>query len=538
MSTWREVYRPSGRVRTARLILWFFLTLPLTLLSGYLLCLAFRLGLYIEFIAPIVAALPALLATWITVRQGHCRNRWIGAATGAAVGLVALLSSYQIDLAYETGLAQIYRVERLPEYIQHRLKTDRVEWLQRMPAKVPAEKSNPNARDYILFTADALVLVLLSIWAGWGRARRPFSEKHQSWFHEHLVNIPRSNAYILRDILSEHDPEALARAARKSSVDPVSGWGEMRLYYVPYEPATPVYLTLRVHPGLAPWQIGSRKLAGPVKLTPHEACALAERLRPPGCKAAAVLTVQPVEDQPPLSAAGGTIEEISPGEVAGIRQGRTYALLVAINLLPLVLGLLIVIGLIIALAVYWSALGRPGQLAFAFIIMSVIVGTLAFAVRYADELPIRLQRRWCMAAIRRRAQPLVDPDDPEATYVEFVPRKNWGKIMFNNADDIGFLKVDRHRQMLLFEGDRQRWSIPAASIESCEMEEFCIGQPEPKERNIFALAVVRANVAGQVWEAPLLPARTTGRRPLGKVRRQWCRRLFDTIHHDLLAGIE
>src|SRR5262249_4550790 len=50
-------------------------------------------------------------------------------------------------------------------------------------------------------------------------------------------------------------------------------------------------------------------------------------------------------------------------------------------------------------------------------------------------------KRKVRKAFRWRPDCNVDPDDPEATFVEVVPRQNWGKLMLETATDVGFLLV-------------------------------------------------------------------------------------------------
>jgi hypothetical protein len=543
MAFQRERYRASNRVKWSALLIWSILTFPLTLLSGYLLCLAFRSNAYLLFAVSSLAMLPALGVAFVVVAMGKCRNRWLGALVGLATGLIALLSSYQFDYASNAGFDQIHRLDRLPDYMKERFRTDQLDrFYVRLPAprgpdghalQLPFGQASSN---WILFLGDALLIVLLPTLVAEVRARRPFSERHGRWLYEHNVTIKRDSARRIAWLLEQDDAEALADAVEMGSHEPLLGWGQLRLYYLPYEPATPVYLSVQFHSGTFSFGFRKSKLADRVLLSPDEGAALAERLKPPGATIATVLEVEPATNEPLSAAASAAIDELPADEVAGVLSGRAFSILVAANFLPLIVGLLIVVGQIVALVMTWSALGMLGRLLMFAGIFGVIVGTLAFAARYADELPIRLQRRWLIAAIRRRPMPLFDPEDADAVWVELVPRKNWGKVMFNNAEEIGFAKIDARRRLLLFEGDRQRWSIPATGIESCELEEFCIGLPEPKERNLFVLAVLKVNRDGQIWEAPLLPARPDGRRPPGKVRRQWARSLRNKIRDGLLQS--
>jgi hypothetical protein len=74
-------------------------------------------------------------------------------------------------------------------------------------------------------------------------------------------------------------------------------------------------------------------------------------------------------------------------------------------------------------------------------------------------------------------------------------------MMLESAADVGFLKVDEARSCLLYEGDVERWRIPAKSVLSCEVEEFVVGEGGHGAQS-FYVAVLRADVSGQVWEAP------------------------------------
>src|SRR5206468_8997785 len=91
------------------------------------------------------------------------------------------------------------------------------------------------------------------------------------------------------------------------------------------------------------------------------------------------------------------------------------------------------------------------------------------------------------------------PDDPDAVFVEIVPRENWYRLMLETATDVGFLKIDTQSNQLLFEGDKQRYIIPADSVLSATVERF-----SPAGGNIlYWITVLKATVNGLVWEAPI-----------------------------------
>jgi hypothetical protein len=137
----------------------------------------------------------------------------------------------------------------------------------------------------------------------------------------------------------------------------------------------------------------------------------------------------------------------------------------------------------------------------------IAAGVLAVAVsaywglRHPTGLADRYLRTLARREILSRPDGIVDPDDPEAIFVELVPRQNWKRLMLETATDVGFLVVDETRQEVLFEGDRERMRIPAAAILSCEVEQIVIG--EWASAGIpFYLIVIRAQHPSGARELP------------------------------------
>src|SRR5262245_54493706 len=122
MSSVREIYQPSGRVAWARTLIWFVLTLPLALLSGYLLCEALRAGIYVIILAPAICMLPAVGGVALALWLGHCRNAWVGAFSGLVASVLAFASSYQIQHAREAGFGLLNALDQLPDYVVKRFR--------------------------------------------------------------------------------------------------------------------------------------------------------------------------------------------------------------------------------------------------------------------------------------------------------------------------------------------------------------------------------------------------------------------------------
>jgi hypothetical protein len=118
-----------------------------------------------------------------------------------------------------------------------------------------------------------------------------------------------------------------------------------------------------------------------------------------------------------------------------------------------------------------------------------------------------------LAEFEERPDCVVDLTNPDAILLEVIPRRNWGKLTLENAEDQGFLCIDPEARQLLFEGDKNRYRIPAETVLSCEVEVM-----NPSESRSAPIACVvlkfRDERIGE-REAPLLPRRTISGNHLG-----------------------
>jgi hypothetical protein len=117
--------------------------------------------------------------------------------------------------------------------------------------------------------------------------------------------------------------------------------------------------------------------------------------------------------------------------------------------------------------------------------------------------PARCYLRWLRERIDTRPDAIVAADDPDAFFVQIIPRENWRISMGENASDVGLLRVDYKRKELRYEGDLERWTVPAESVMSIRLELFTppAGLPLLNEHTVAMLAVDLGD--RDVWETPL-----------------------------------
>jgi hypothetical protein len=505
-------YRPSGRVNLLRLAVVFPLAAAYALLIGYLLCKAFHNGLYITVLAPIIAGMLTAAAAFAVVFLGHCRNRVIGALAGLVLGAGMYLSYFQFDFAHLAGFRNLHRVDALPMWVRLRVLTDERQ-------QVGANANNTNRpigpRDdvdrafrWLFFAFESALAVLPAAVLGWVTAAAPYSERHRRWMTTHKLRCAGGAGEDVADaVLADDPPERVAEyyqpaAGRADELD------ELQIDYLLNEPDSPVFLSLvLVTNATNPKKMRRKTVISRRVLTADQATALATAISIPharfGPDEARRQTGAAASDVP-----AGRVFELPDAEARQIlTRGMIYRA-GTVQLAPLLLGLGIAGALGFAAYANWDDWSDVVRAVVVAAGIAAPVAACVYLVRYEGTLPALYYRRKTRAVIQTRPEPVVEADDPDAVFVEHIPRANWHRLMLQNATDIGLFKVDTRRRMLLFEGDRERWVIPAEGVLSCEVEEFTeLGQEENK-CNLHAVVVLTANIDGRVWEAPLSPRPT------------------------------
>jgi hypothetical protein len=98
-------------------------------------------------------------------------------------------------------------------------------------------------------------------------------------------------------------------------------------------------------------------------------------------------------------------------------------------------------------------------------------------------------------------------DETNLTPVEVYDRSVWTAVLFKSLDS-GFLQVDAPRRMLRFEGEKNRWEIPASALTSCRIEHCHVGSEANQNAEQRFLVAIAAQQNGEPWEVGLMPTRT------------------------------
>lgn len=117
--------------------------------------------------------------------------------------------------------------------------------------------------------------------------------------------------------------------------------------------------------------------------------------------------------------------------------------------------------------------------------------------------PARCYLKWLRLRIDRRPDAIVLSDDPDAFFVQIIPREKWTVSMGENAGDVGLLRLDGRRQELRYEGDLERWVVPAEAVRSFRLESFTPSGGLPTLNRYTVVMLVVDLDDGEVLETPL-----------------------------------
>jgi hypothetical protein len=521
----RDVYVASGGLRP---LPFFALSLVLFAAAGVMavaLAMLYWSGWYLIGLAAALAALPLAGICFLAVTVGHCRSRAAVVVVGIIATLICYLGYYHVDLLGTVGARHLLRVDLLPQYIAWRMNNDVIEDVgKQQPNNPPPGDLGKIIFNWVFFALDFAFIGGLTIAAGWVAAGKPYDEEREQWLAQTTIHLPAGSGRGLLGSLNAGNLAAL-QAELQASGEAASPHCAVALYHAKEglrdgplaTPPVASYLAVaEVSPAAGNKTPQRHELALFWRLSDDEFAIFRDRC----------LTVVPLPPVPSptlvdggKTAAAEAYVEPVPAPYAGVALNpATNRMATAIGLTPIIAFLVACIGC--GVAAYLS--NTPAMMVL-FIAAATVVGIsgILFTIWFADYLPSRCLYRVLCRELELRPGKLVHVNDAGVEVIQVVPRSHWSQVMLEDAADVGLLMIDRQRQMILFEGDHERWVIPAASIQSCEVVDYVPGQGQTTANGLrFYLAALQVNVGGKLWEACITRRQISFQRRTTKVRQR------------------
>jgi len=506
-------YLPSGGIRSFRLPIVLIGLVGTSIGIGAVYFTLLSHGWYLAALSVLV---PVMLScgfmSW-AVRFLHCRNRVLAATLGACCGLLGLAIYFHID-QHVRWQAPLTAVQRLPGYIAFRMETDQWVWYRKgaiLQPQVATADVEPVGRftlegaaswNWRLFLLEALAMTLAPLATGLRGAKRPYSERWHRWCESESLYLKKESVAALRKALDEGTVEEWVKAGPRVVTDR-QRHRKLKLWYAPSddpeEGMTEVLISVNDEP---PLRLKTREAAAFVDLLPalRSCCGAKPLSEPPSLR-----------DFDPKCSHIWKIPKASRQRRLAIGKELKKAIKGLRMALPVGLMMIVLIGGAWSLN-QWVV--KPGM-AERWVVPAFILGLgLPLAIWIGLRWPF--QRLWqahlddaqraVIDMISRRHDAIVRYNDPLALYAEMLPRRLWesgGSIARKDSNE-GLMRLAEDREAVLFEGENERFLIPADSIVSAKIE--ALPGVWRSVEGLFCV-VLRVKLEAGTWELPFFPLR-------------------------------
>jgi len=530
----RSYFKPSGGVEWSSFASWLLVPFAVAAALAGVLFWLFKVGHYYVGIVPALAALVVAACLKLAVNKGNCRSRLVAGAAGICAGVTLYLGYYYCGMVYHLGPETASRLDLLPTYIRFRTHSDVLRDTHES-RKNDAPRNGNTLANWGVFGFESVLVLAFTVGGAVGRAKKPYCETCRKWMLRQVTHFEPSKAAELVEAFRNNSARTLALLAAEPvfatvpstmlAVDFCSSLQEGSARDCAcYGSLKNITRAGNNSPVLDRFDSAHGKvLVRSLALSSDEVAALGGRFEVlasvAGRPAVAAFVSQPRADIGSLESNDQPTAQINPVGSDWAGKVLTKRTALAATAWAFAAWLFLFAGL--GLLVWGGVTAFPDDKTFvspetkSLGIAVMAVGAMLFlstALLFFIN-PNYLGNRYLLKVVRRefarRTGCVVEPTEPDALFVEIVPKLNWGKMALENASDVGFLFVDKARREILFEGDKERWRIPAAAVLSCDVDYFVEGQGTHGATKLFYV-VLRARRPGQFWEAPIRERSGTG----------------------------
>lgn len=507
--TSRTAYCPTGNVNWLK----FFPALAFAAGVAVLMacCLHFLrvVGFYFVLVIPALAALVVGCAWMLGLNWSHCRSPRAASGGGVVLGLLLYFGYVHVGLIQLIGVGNAHRIDLLPKFVHFRMKTDVLR-----DAHAPRDAGNNQGPDrmqqafnWFFFGGDVLVVIGVIVGTGRKWSSKPYCELCEKWMKSDLLKLSLGSSATLWKALQEGTSPDVDRCLASKVAENAAG-SSLTIEYCPACPehgrTSPVYLTIT--DGI---QLASRAALHPAEVVtlaaayPNLKGGIADsRLLEKVESAADDIEIAHADQAAEWLGKFARIEAIEEHDAGTILTRQNAILKLLISIVPPIIGLILG-GM--PFVVLMNRPLAPPEWVFgiaAFWMATCFFFACAWVIFFRHFVPGRFMFGKTRQAFEGRAESAVDLGNPSLIFVAVVPRAHWGKTMMETATDIGFLNLDAERREVVFEGDRQRYWIPAESIIEVKHDFYVEAVQHEYQRSptFHHFVVLRAMTTTGPWE--------------------------------------
>ena len=481
----RAKYEPDGYADWVKLFAAFSVCLVVSGIVAAGLAFMLYAGFYFIVFVPMLAALGCASAMWYAVDISDCRSTFIAGVLGAVVCLTSYVGSYHASMLWVAGFEHAHRIDLLPKYIALRWKHDTVDDARELHGDNRArfQRQRPSTLRFwanaVLFAFEASITAAFGFVISRRAAMRPYCPKHQEW----LVG-KKSPVRISPRALGER--QTIQSQLANRSVQ------ELTLYHCCNAMAghdrCPIFLSATRQVDSSSPAKKADHVVDRVRLHSNEEQEFAVLL-PPDRFARQSQDVANRSDRDfdldgtsevPSHADGykprlATVGAVEPPWGGQLTSPRQRAIGTAICCLPILTLIGALAGICGPLALKHLGWAEPS--AWWMLVGFALLPITHFCCTRISTVPYKRMERLAKRKFPGRRKALVDFSNPDLTFALVIPRH---EIQRNTLGkwDFGFLEVDANQHEIRFEGDLERYRVPASSITVLEIEQaiFCASE--------------------------------------------------------------
>ncbi|MCC6510196.1 MAG: hypothetical protein IT423_13910 [Pirellulaceae bacterium] len=452
-----------------------------------------------------------LLLSW-----AHCRNRWLGSILLGSLGGLCYISSFYFSMVSLSPAELWYRLDALPQYVELRIETD----VQRSTRAQRLANQEPEPRPLVnlLFTAaEWLACIVVPAFAGATRSTRAYNSQTRRWTCEEKQLLPNNTSPKLIAALEDAAGNGQALFDLVATPLPLGERPQPTTLTLEYTTDDcsplkhPIYLTISdwsAEKRITGTDMKQKIVARQVLLSGVEAITMRSwfpnfeqsiELYHPQLREVAEYALRgsgpsstagqakPTSRSPPqtqfVTSPGRALATIQPAPAQYRNRVRSTSYRKMLGLLSNAGGLarmaafacVFVATTLLKFSALWAIV--PGVLTLVLAAISLFIHVFG---------PSGITDVWVGRRVRKtlaqRTDALVPADDPDSLFVSIMPNFPGDELVAASLPDLALMKFDRQHQAILFEGDRDRYHIPFASVVECQPRQFSL--PGSERRHI------------------------------------------------------
>ena len=540
----------SLRVNRDRFIPLASLAVMVALAMGTLLGLSRHYGYYLILVSACYAFLPVLGLAYVTIVYGRCRNQYLAVGLAVLVASLTYWVQFPIALAAAAGPQALLSPTTIVEFVAWRMRSESFESFPLPPARNTARKRRPQIEpgvNWVIGISEwgGMMLAAGSLLA-W-RSRALYCDCCQWWTtRETFQMLPKSGSAVVEMF----EADALDRLNRLTlkATSMASAWvcvefcqrtergGEHCPVYFSVFDATnwrqrrpPVKRATNSDPSaLSPKRVGY--WLERVVLDEKQIDSLSGIFTRMGGSLGRLPRPETLASDAPSRRNLAVVEKIPAGPHVAHLGWRRSVIRLVVQLSPILLIGIVQVAFLIAFASYVDTGTRNERLGISilmagFLISAVLalgIAALAMSCRgFLESIWLRQTFKKVLRARRDRwVDPMNQPPNNEPVFVDVIRHIDAARPLSENASDIGFIEFDSDRRQLIFEGEVERYRIPAAAIRFSRIDAFGegLGSFFWWLRRPQYLVIVAAETTTGPWQA-WFSCRNVRLRPRGRQAR-------------------